>query len=591
MSNEENTSFWSQVWRSPRLIAGGGTAFLAALGMLVNNETSSKHASDMLSQAQKEIRVTSADAVDASMEGKLVSLSGTFSSKQGAQDSEFNVRSQGVALKRQVLMYQWIEYAYEEGRRRNRRTVYEYEMGWSDVYQDSSQFNVPQGHTNPPMSMRSQVFIAPDAKLGAYQFTDAELLSAALPVQMGEYMEEAEADLAGSLVKSDLSGISQPISTLPGVGLKADQGWVLQENAYYKATGNSEEAELGDLYVSFTQVPNGSEITLIGQQEGDQIKPWKADGGETLFLAREGQVNARQWLGEAIAASSKNLSVERWMGMALATLGFASFAAGLGAWLQNLPIFGRLLSFGMWLGGAFIGFTFGLIAMAIGWLSARPIVALLLVAALVAAICWRVLIVNKRVQAQRQSRSIIEAAELARQRQQERSGAGTPPPAPTGPAPIPTMGSMPPPLPNAATGKANMQVAASVPEMMPNGDLPAFEWTPSSSSNAPPAVMPKKAVVSAPSYGSDPNEGIAFEPEAKKVPAPPANVAAPKPKVKREVLGEKGGFTLTKIVFVDGPKVGEIMCFELMKEKAVLVRGTQDEVKTALKSRLSSAAG
>jgi hypothetical protein len=628
-SDNDGTSFWSQVWRHPRLIAGGATAFIAALGLLVSNETSSKHASDTLAQAQSEIRSTGAEAIDPSMQGKLISVSGAFSSKQGAVDPEFGVRSQGVALKRQVMMYQWVESSYTEGRRRNKRTVYEYAMDWSEEYQDSSKFNQPSGHTNPPMPMRSQVIVAPDAKLGAYQFTNGELLSAALPAQYGDYALADETEIAGSIVKSDLSGIAQKVTKLPSIGLRADQGWFAQEEdaSYYKGDQSAQDYQLGDLYVSFTQIPNGSEVTLIGQQEGNEIKSWQSASGDKLFLAKEGRINAQQWLGDAVKASSENLSSQRWIGLFLATVGFAGFTAGLGAWLQNLPIFGGLLRFGLWIGGAVLGFTAGVVAIAVGWLSARPIVAFLIIAGIVGSICWRVFVVNKRIKAEQHAQSIAQAAELARQRQSERNNAGVPPPPPASAAvalsgvgvndaAASALPLMPPPPPNSKSmpsqsdgfGKANMQVAPTVPDMLPNGDLPPLEWTFSSASKAPPAVMPKKTTSSAPSYGSQaidsgPSEaarsGAPIPLQSAQASSPPtlsanaqashAVASSAKPKAKREVLGDKGGFTLTKIVFIDGPQAGQIMCFELMKDKEVLTRGTQEEVKAAFRARLASA--
>jgi Transmembrane protein 43 len=283
----------------------------------------------------------------------------------------------------------------------------------------------------------------------------------------------------------------------------------------------------------------------------------------------------RYLIESEISAQNKHLETMRFGGMVLATFGFAAFASGLGAGLLNVPILGRLLGFGLWLGGATVGFLSGLTAIIIGWLSARPIVAFLLVGGLVALAAWRILVSNKAMEKARIAENAAQMVAIAKQRHRERQNAGTPPPPPPPPPPgtitTPAQNNLPPIAPPPLTSRAvDFSVPqAPIPAALSNGDLPPLEWTPSSSPKAPPSV---------------------------RKPTPPVNVdaasAEPTPsakaKAKRIEIAEKNGYTVSKIVYIDGPKEGEIVCFELLRGKEVLTRGTQEEVKLALRLKLEA---
>ena len=572
-------SIWSMALRSPRRVLGGGAAFLFALSLLITNETSAKRNADALLQAKKEIVTVDAAQLSGANEGKLVAAEGTLKSSKGVIDPDFDVESKAVALKRHVLMYQWIEYTHTEGSGRRKRTVYEYEQGWSDIYQNSNTFHQPDGHKNPEMGTRSRVIMAGDAALGAYKLDDAELFNQALPGDDDEGSEYIE----DSIATSDISQLAHPIGNLRELpsGMQ-NRGWVkISDSIYYKPARGEVNAEpqLGDLAVNFVEIPIGAELTLIGKQQGNRIAPWKADSGQIFYVARSGHSDIGKLINDEIKSQSGHLSAGRIGGLLMTTLGFAAFAAGLGGALLNVPVLGRVLGMGLWIGGAIIGFLSGATAIVIGWLSARPIVAFLLVGSIVALASWRTMVSNKKNQAAMREKNIIQAAAVAKQRHFERQNAGTPPPPPPGSAPLPS--AMPPPITAKAGGSALSPQAFSVPQVavpdaLSNGDLPPLEWTPSGSFKPPEVV--KKANQSA-----HQNTGKTPSPLTAEQAAAPTPV---KPKAKRVELAEKNGYVVSKIVYIDGPKEGEVVCFELLRGKEVMARGTQEEVKTALKGFL-----
>ena len=171
---------WGKLISNFRSVMGGGAAFMFAMYLLVNNETDSKTHADALDEAIETVQEISASPVMAN-DGKLVAARGKITATQPVVDIDFNVRSNAVGLRRDVSMYQWVEYEDSEGSGRRRKTTYRYEQEFSSVYYDSSQFHQPAGHTNPPQTLKSKVFMALDAKLGTFDLSDPALIDAAFP--------------------------------------------------------------------------------------------------------------------------------------------------------------------------------------------------------------------------------------------------------------------------------------------------------------------------------------------------------------------------------------------------------------------------
>lgn len=138
----------------------------------------------------------------------------------------------------------------------------------------------------------------------------------------------------------------------------------------------------------------------------------------------------------------------------------------------------------------------------------------------------------------------------------------------------------------------------SMPDRLPNGELPSLDWAPSGEFKSPGIVRKPiadaKSVEStekalwrqealgaiAPNFGPDkPTEAA----EGSMVKPPPAPA---KTKAKREVLSEHHGYKVCRIVFVEGEKTGQVHCFELMRDKDVIIRGSEVEIRRELKQRL-----
>ena len=139
----------------------------------------------------------------------------------------------------------------------------------------------------------------------------------------------------------------------------------------------------------------------------------------------------------------------------------------------------------------------------------------------------------------------------------------------------------------------------SLPDRLSNGELPSLDWAPSADFKSPAIV--RKPIADAKSVASteqtllrqaalgaiEPNFGpdkpVASAEAPSMIKAPPAPVKA---KAKREVLSEHHGYKVCRIVYVEGEKAGQVHCFELMRDKDVIIRGSESEIKRELKQRL-----
>jgi hypothetical protein len=459
--------------------------------LLFWNEGSSKRQADAIVEASREAQTVSA-TLDRTLDGKPVHVTGTVESAGGTVDPLFGIRSTGVALYRDVQMFQWIELAETTGRRGNRRTTYRYVQDWSDVWHDSSKFHEPQGHQNPRMPFESEAYFAPDARLGPYRFDNQDVLWQAT-------YEYGDTETPGTL-----GNWAKPLERLPVLSpAMSSKGWFqLTPDEYYRGNAEVEDVEIGDVSVRYYEFRPGYTLTLIGAQRGDRIDHWTASNGEPLLLAAGGAHTAGGLARIASAHNDSDLHVLRIVGLIGAVLGGAGIAAWFGGVLTAVPVVGRLVHHSLMLAGGLLGLMAGLLTIVVGWLAARPWVAALILLGIAAALAYVTTRKQRADAAIRRKARGVEAAQQIRQRAlAAQVDAGTPaaPRTETAMAGNKT-GAMPPPPPPASPKPAHASVPtprelahASAPAPTPNDaeELPPIEWQPGLLATKPPSVRPR----------------------------------------------------------------------------------------------------
>lgn len=534
IEGEESGSWFSWGNAGGVRTIGPGLLFLGALILLFWNEGFSKRHADAILEATGDAHsVTS--TLDPTLDGKPVHVSGMVESAGGTSDPLFGIKSKGVALYRDVQMFQWIEIEETSGRRGNRRTTYSYVQDWSDVWHDSSKFHQPQGHQNPPMPLQSEAFFAPDARIGPYRFDNQDVLWQAA-------YEYGDTESAGTL-----GDWPQPLEKLPALSIaKQDEGWFqIEPHEYYRGNQAVEDIEIGDLAVTYYEYPPGYALTMVAAQRGEHLEHWTASNGDQVLLAAGGAHSAGGIGRIAVAQNNSNMHFYRIVGLVGAVLGAAGIAGWLTGFLSMVPVVGRLVQTSAMLAGGLFGLMAGLTTIVVGWLAARPWVAALLLIAIGGTLAYFAFRKRKADQAERKKLRLARVAELARQRAAEAmaaaaaaaQGGSTPALATAGAA------AMPPPPPPAAPGaKAPMARSASAaaprasapPPPPPAEDpkeLPPLEWEPGLISVKPPSVRTR---IDTQGGSAEPALAPAVEPPARPSPMaspspPPARPAAPLP--------------------------------------------------------------
>ncbi len=348
-----STKSWGdRMKESIKGILVGFFLLIGTFSLLFWNEGRAVHRARIVDAGRSSVVALEEPTVDPANQGRLVHLFGELDSNEKVRDPQISLEVEGVRLERNVEMYQWQEHDRERTEKSasgSERTVTEhaYERVWSPTAIDSSRF-AEAGHYNPPMTLVSKTFDAVNVAVGSFR------LSPPLVAQVGGFQE---------------------IPALPEVAARANVGRPVHVagTAYY-AGRNPNVPEIGDLRVTFRFAPAGQVVTVIGQQVGDTFATWRSEGNTLEPKLLMGEHGVDEMFG---SVESENETVT-W---AFRVLGFGLLFAALMLMLQpmvlvseNVPVLGPILRGGAWLVSVGLALGFGLVTIAIGWISYRPLI-------------------------------------------------------------------------------------------------------------------------------------------------------------------------------------------------------------------------
>ncbi|MEI7035915.1 TMEM43 family protein [Fulvimonas yonginensis] len=210
------------------LIAGLGLAAITERGLLLHHQAAARHGGDVVQ--------VHAGNPGSGLHGSMVLVSGTPEVVRPPQDADFNLTVATPALIRHVEMFQWREV-------RVGGDVH-YELDWSGQPQDSSRFEQPRGHANPPaFPLHGRRFDAGLVRLAGYAL-DPVLLHA-LPGS--EPVPPDPAHLPPNLAAS-----------------------FSVDGDYLTTSAHPESPRLGDVRVSWEAVPL-QPVTILARPDGDRL--------------------------------------------------------------------------------------------------------------------------------------------------------------------------------------------------------------------------------------------------------------------------------------------------------------------------------
>jgi hypothetical protein len=357
MSYTETTSegFFSRLGNSIGGIFVGIILILASSALLYWNEGRYVREAAGLSEGKGSVQEIKEDKVDPAMEGKLVHLTGTTKASSALEDSAFGVSAKAIRLRRNVQFFEWVEKKESKKRKKlggGEETVntYTYEKKWVDRHEDSSDFK-EKGHVNPaPPDIDKKDFASSDATIGAYKL-------------QGPVLEDLD-----QFDKLPLANVHVP----------ADKKFKLTNDVLYQGKDPATPA-VGDVKVDF-QVVNPGQISLVARQTGDSFDTYTTKADTKILLVESGAHTASEMLKHAEESNSMMTWVLRFVGWLLMCIGFSMLVGPINIVADIIPFFGDLVGLGTGLFGFAMGSSLALVCIAIGWIFARPLVGILMLA-------------------------------------------------------------------------------------------------------------------------------------------------------------------------------------------------------------------
>ncbi len=340
--------------------------FIASFPLLWWNEGRAVRTAKGLESGAAQVVSVASSAVDSSNQGKLVHTTGSLTVGKPAMDGEFSVApADALKVDRTVEMYQWRENVESKTEKKlgggtETKKTYSYKKDWSSSVISSSGFKKSEGHTNPAsMPVSKKDFTASSVKLGAFRFGESLISSVS-------GSEAVEGDALKKAAATRVGGKS---------------GTVQEEYIYY---GNPASPEVGDVRISFSYVPAG-EVSVIGQQQGDTFSAFATEYDTTILLVERGNQPA----GKMFQAAQDSNVLMTWLirigGIILMFIGLTMILKPLSVLGDVIPIVGSIVGFGASIIAGGISLLLSLITIAIAWIFYRPVLAIILIVAGVAA--------------------------------------------------------------------------------------------------------------------------------------------------------------------------------------------------------------
>lgn len=368
---ETSSTSWFQ--RLQQSVAGIGIGFMLMFGMiwlLSWNEGRAVQTARSLAEGAGAVVSVPATAVAPANQNKLVHVSAAVTVEGRRNDPQFGITADGVALRRTVEMYQWVEQSQTSKRTtlgggEETVTTYTYKLEWRSSPVDSSRFKQPAGRSNPEMVYRSQSFVAERGALGAFEL-DRGALGRIGGAQAFPVAPEAEQRLSG------MDGVRKPAKVVDGtifLGL------------------NPQGPRLGDYRITYQVVPTGP-ISVVARQSGKGFSGYQTKAGDVLFMVRRGDLSASQMF----AAAVKDNNFFTWLLRGVGLIGlFVAFSMVLGVFgvvADVIPFLGSIVRMGTGFAAFVLAVAVGTITIGLAWLYFRPLIGIAILAVGIGITVW-----------------------------------------------------------------------------------------------------------------------------------------------------------------------------------------------------------
>ena len=370
--------WFSRLGKSLGGMFGGIILFLIGIGVTAWNEGRAVKTAQGLAEGSSAVVSVDSATVESANEGKLVHLSGLATTTETLRDDIFGLEATALRLKRNVEMLQWKEKSSSKtetkvGGSTETTTTYSYEKVWSDKVVSSDEFKEADKHRNPgvmPLESASQT--AKVVTLGGFQ------LGGSLAGRVGNFSPlPPPAQLpTGFKAQGNTIYRSVAVPSSPPAAAVNPLGSGIVTPAATTATTTA-EPQVGDVRITFEAV-KPSEVSVIAQQRGAKLEPYRTKAGTTLELVDDGVVPAADMFASAVASNNLMTWLLRFLGFLALYIGMSMLLAPLGVLADVLPFLGSIMRLGTSLIALVIAVPTSFATIAIAWLAYRPVLGITL---------------------------------------------------------------------------------------------------------------------------------------------------------------------------------------------------------------------
>ncbi|XP_036956406.1 transmembrane protein 43 isoform X1 [Acanthopagrus latus] len=342
-------------------LVGVGLFFLSIYVLFTNEGRALQTALSLDEGLSLVVPLDSRSGLDLQNNNHLVHLSAQLRTSQPLHDPNYRVVVQAVKLKRQVEMYQWVEYReskdYQEDGETKTETTYTYNTEWKSELINSRNFDKEIGHQNPSaMAVESVTVVAPEVRVGSF------LLSKGLVEQINNF---------------------QTLSLRHFNAFNLDPFLSIDDDYFYH-TQYPRRPEVGDVRVRFSFAGLSGETTHLGQaqtvsivamQRGEQLMPFKTKSGDTLEILYPEELTPE----EVFAKEHQYNRMKTWglraAGWALMFLSIQLTMRIIYTLVDWVPVLRELVSVGLKIFAMCVSCSLSLLVIGVGWLFYRPLIA------------------------------------------------------------------------------------------------------------------------------------------------------------------------------------------------------------------------
>ncbi len=386
-----NTSYGTRLGNSLKGIVTGFVLFIVGTVLLFWNEGNFVSTKKAINEGQSiVVPMQDINKLNSDLNGKFVHTSGLADTKDTLTDDLFGVRELAIALDRKVEYYQWVEKSKTEskdkvGGSQEQKTTYTYQQEWTSSPVNSDQFKDPayQGKNTVLTTIESKKTQAQQVSFGVYSLPEFIVSSIArnTPVDM-QLSPDKKKEWETTLLKN--TGKAQPTTT--DSTASTQELLHVQGNIAYIGRSSS-SPQVGDVRVTIVKT-EPSTISILAKVNGSTFEAYHAQNGKNISQVAQGTVSADNMFAGAHSSNSTWTWILRVVGVIVVIAGLRSMFYIVEMLFKVLPFLANIVGVSVGLVVTVVGFAWALLIIAIAWIFYRPLIAIILIAAVVGAFIY-----------------------------------------------------------------------------------------------------------------------------------------------------------------------------------------------------------